>query len=90
MIISKVGGQVVSRSFAKAADDGGGSEAAQYLRRNAMESALARLQVLGEKLHAAVAANPDSTALPHLRCAQTAHQEATTHLNNCLKNEDEN
>jgi hypothetical protein len=87
--ISKSGGQV---TFSKSADvpvSSDNVEAQQLLRRHAMETALAHMKILGDKLNAAVAANPDSPALQHLRAAQQAHQDATTHVNNCLKDEDE-
>jgi hypothetical protein len=80
-------GQVFTKAAGKPGDDSG-NEAQQILRRDALESAQARLKILGEKLDAAVTANPDSMAVPHLKAAQAAHREATKNINSCLNEED--
>jgi hypothetical protein len=91
IVDTRNGGEISSRPVFSKSDSksfDGGSEAGQYLRRAALDSARARLQVLGQKLDAALTANPDSAAVPHLRAAQAAHREATKHINSCLKDED--
>jgi hypothetical protein len=93
MIISKVGGQVVLRSFAKSAGeaaDEGGSEAAQLLRRHSLETALAHMKILSDKIKAAMeAVGSDSMAQPHLSSAHLAATEAKGHLQRCLNEEDD-
>jgi hypothetical protein len=80
-IISKTAsGQVSARplSFSKSTDSvDGESSAGQVLRRHSLETALARMQILGEKISAAMGA----TDMNH---------PAFTHVQNCLDGEKEN
>jgi hypothetical protein len=74
-------GQVFTKAASKSTDVRDG-EADQILRRHS--AAQAHLKILGDKIQAAVTANPDSMAAPHLRAAAAAHREATKHVNSCL------
>jgi hypothetical protein len=81
-------GEVFTKAASRSTDDGD-SAADRILRRHALETAQAHLKVLGDRIHAAVTANPDSSAAPHLQAAAAAHRQATKHINSCLNEEDE-
>jgi hypothetical protein len=90
-VMSRDRGQISSRPFFSKSDSesvDGGSEAGQILRRHSMETALARLKVLKDKITAAIAsAGSDSMAQPHLSAAHRAAGKATAHIQACLEGE---
>ena len=94
MTISRVAGEIVSRSaFSKSKDvpvSSDNVEAQQLLRRHSLETGLAHMKILSDRIKAAMTAvGSNSMASPHLSAAHLAATEARAHMERCLKNEDE-
>jgi hypothetical protein len=92
-VMSRNRSEISSRPiFSKSASESNesGSEAAQLLRRHSLETGLAHMRILQDKIKAAMeAVGPDSMAQPHLSSAHIASVAAMGHLQRTLDNEDE-